>query len=173
MEKILGFLQEFNEIKVIRFTDEMLNNLPIEDWPRVDVIIGFYSFGFPLEKAQMYKPKMINDLTNQSILWSREKVINMLQKAGIPTAKSFYVNRSKNANKTREMVEQEAKDSRNRTDALVERVFNEQAQSSPNTQMRNLASDNLQVMKSQLSVDTLSNQSQKADFFFDPSEMDW
>jgi hypothetical protein len=44
----------------------MLLNKPIEEWHRCDVLIGFYSFGFPLAKAisyvDKYKPAMINDL---------------------------------------------------------------------------------------------------------------
>ena len=66
MEKILGFLNKSQEIKIITWTDGVTLNSPIEEWPRCDVLISFYSFGFPLQKAieyvEKYKPKMINDL---------------------------------------------------------------------------------------------------------------
>ena len=54
-------------IEILRFGDDMIQNKPISEWHRVDILIGFYSFGFPLEKAieyvKTYKPQMINDLT--------------------------------------------------------------------------------------------------------------
>ena len=73
----------------------MLLNKPIEEWYRCDVLIGFYSFGFPLKKArayvEKYKPAMINNLHVQHELWDRTKIVEKLRRRGIPVAKSFVV----------------------------------------------------------------------------------
>ena len=59
------------------------------------MLIGFYSFGFPLAKAiayvDKYKPAMINDLHVQHELWDRPKIMEKLRKLRIPVAKSFVV----------------------------------------------------------------------------------
>ena len=47
MREILNFLSKNPEIEICRFTDEMLA-LSITEWLRCDVLIGFYSTGFPL-----------------------------------------------------------------------------------------------------------------------------
>ena len=47
-------------------SDNMILNQPIDKWLKCDILLGFYSFGFPLEKAiqyvKKYKVPMINDL---------------------------------------------------------------------------------------------------------------
>ena len=66
MQSIIKNLDSYNEIKITQFTEEQILNSPIEDWPRVDVLISFYSSGFPMEKGlkyvNAYKPIQINDL---------------------------------------------------------------------------------------------------------------
>ena len=54
MREILKFLDENEEIEICRFNDSMLHDSPIEEWLRCDVLIGFYSTGFPLKKAIAY-----------------------------------------------------------------------------------------------------------------------
>lgn len=53
MRQILSYLEKAG-IVIIRFTNDLLLNKPIEEWPRCDVLIGFYSSGFPLKKAISY-----------------------------------------------------------------------------------------------------------------------
>lgn len=76
----------------------MFLNEPIENWPEVDVLISFYSKGFPMEKAlkyvNTYKPIQINDLESQKILWDRRKIYTILKNNNIPIAKHFFVNRN-------------------------------------------------------------------------------
>lgn len=95
MQKILGWLEKSSEFQICRMNDDMILNRPIEEWLRCDILIGFYSYGFPLQKAidyvEKYKPKMINDLSMQSILWDRPTVLERLRKRGIPIAKSYVV----------------------------------------------------------------------------------
>ena len=90
MQKILGWLEKSTEFQICRMNDDMILNRPIEEWLRCDVLIGFYSYGFPLQKAidyvDKYKPKMINDLNMQSILWDRPTVLERLRKRGINVA---------------------------------------------------------------------------------------
>jgi inositol-hexakisphosphate/diphosphoinositol-pentakisphosphate 1-kinase len=68
-------------------------------------LIGFYSFGFPLDKAiayvQKFKPQMINDLTMQSLLWERPTVLNRLREIGIPVAESYVVLRGEDKERTK------------------------------------------------------------------------
>lgn len=95
MRKILGWLSESKEFEICRMNDDMILNKPIEEWLRCDVLIGFYSYGFPLQKAidyvEKYKPKQINDLRMQSVLWDRPEVLERLKKRGIAVAKSYVV----------------------------------------------------------------------------------
>ena len=97
MKEILSHLGKTEEIRILKFNDKMLFEEPIENWHKVDVLIGFYSNGFPLAKAityvEKYKPKMINDLTVQNILWDRVKILEKLKKCNVPCAKSFVVYR--------------------------------------------------------------------------------
>ncbi len=48
MQKILGWLEKSSEFQICRMNDEMILNRPIEEWLRCDILIGFYSYGFPL-----------------------------------------------------------------------------------------------------------------------------
>ena len=97
MKSILGHLSNTPELKILKFTNNMLFNEPIENWHRCDVLIGFYSNKFPLAKAieyvNKYKPKMINDLAVQHELWDRTKVLEKLTKIGVPIAKGAAVYR--------------------------------------------------------------------------------
>ena len=94
MQQIVSYLEKAG-ILIVRFSNDMLLNRPIEEWHRCDVLIGFYSFGFPLVKAidyvNKFKPAMINDLHRQHELWDRTLIMEKLRKLRIPVAKSFVV----------------------------------------------------------------------------------
>ena len=74
MKDILERLKHPN-IKIIVFAELMILNDPIEEWPRCDCLLAFFSMGFPLEKAVAYsklrKPFLINDLESQYDLLNR------------------------------------------------------------------------------------------------------
>ena len=97
MREIINFLSRNQAIEICRFNNEMLLGKPIEEWIRCDVLIAFYSTGFPLQKAisyvEKYNPVMINDLCVQHELWDRVKVLEKLRKIGVPVAKSYVVYR--------------------------------------------------------------------------------
>ena len=102
----------------------MVLDYPIEDWPKVDVLISFYSTGFPLDKAikyaDKYKPIQINDLENQKVLWDRRKIYTILKEYNIPVAKHFFVNRSNEQAIVQEYLEKQSKLSKNRGEYLIQ-----------------------------------------------------
>ena len=75
--------------------------LDIQNWPRCDVLISFYSkdklVEFPLAKAVSYanlrKPLCINDLPMQCLLWDRRVVGRMLDHLGVPTPRRVEASR--------------------------------------------------------------------------------
>lgn len=62
-------------LKILVFSEAMILNEPIEEWPICHCLIAFFSMGFPLEKALAYarlrKPLLINDLESQYSLLDR------------------------------------------------------------------------------------------------------
>ena len=99
MVTILSYLEETGEYEVTKWNNDILFNSPIENWPKCDVLLGFYSTGYPIDKVieyvKVYKPFCINDLESQKILWERSEITRMLFEAGVPTARSFTVIRNK------------------------------------------------------------------------------
>lgn len=85
-EMLKRFHEDIFEITIFS-SDDILNH-PIEDWPVVEVLIAFYSTGFPTEKAKQYvqlrNPVMINDLeVDTDVLRDRRRVYKMLESQGI------------------------------------------------------------------------------------------
>ena len=85
------------QFECILFDDEMVDNLPVEEWPIVDCLIAFFSSGFPLAKAQEYialrKPWTCNDLNTENVLRDRRRVYDHLQRNAIPVPKHVFCNR--------------------------------------------------------------------------------
>lgn len=96
MKELLSFLPS-TEFHIAIFDERMILNDPIETWPTCDVLISFYSDGFPLDKAEAYqslhKPFMINDLRSQRLLFDRRSVYAICEEAGIPVPPHLIVNR--------------------------------------------------------------------------------
>ena len=95
MAEILSRLDE-TLFKVVFFGDEVILEKPIEDWPsKIDVLIAFYSKGYPLGKAKDYvalrNPLLINDLEMQSKLQDRRCVYDLLEASGIDVPRHVYL----------------------------------------------------------------------------------
>lgn len=86
-----------NLFEIVYFGDNVILNAPVEDWPLCDVLIAFYSNGYPLEKAEAYadlrKPLLLNDLKMQRILMDRRRVYDLLEASGIDVPRHVFMNR--------------------------------------------------------------------------------
>jgi len=96
MAEILSRLDE-DLFCVVFFGDDTILNQPIEEWPECNVLIAFFSKGFPLKKAQNYvalrRPFVLNDLDMQETLQDRRKVYDLLEASGIDTPRHVFLSR--------------------------------------------------------------------------------
>ena len=94
---ILTRLSSKGEFDVVIFGDKVILDEAVENWPKCDFLISFFSDGFPLDKAIAYnnlrKPFVVNDLPMQKILWDRRICLRVLDKAGVPSPQRVEVNR--------------------------------------------------------------------------------
>lgn len=99
MKALLRRLEASGVFELIVFGDEMILNQPIEEWPKVECLIAFYSGGFPLEKAIEYvklvKPIEINRLDKQRLLRDRLAMYETLRTYEIPCPDYMFVDHLK------------------------------------------------------------------------------
>ncbi|KAF7301660.1 Inositol hexakisphosphate and diphosphoinositol-pentakisphosphate kinase [Mycena indigotica] len=98
MREILTRLVErASNIEVKVFGDKVILDEDVENWPRCDVLISFFSTDFPLDKAISYvklrRPFCINDLSLQALLWDRRLVGAVLDHLQVPTPPRLEVSR--------------------------------------------------------------------------------
>ncbi|WFD30383.1 inositol hexakisphosphate and diphosphoinositol-pentakisphosphate kinase [Malassezia sp. CBS 17886] len=113
MQNILNRLLLTNRFEVVTFgdklTDQMILDEDVESWPIVDVLISFFSTGFPLDKAIKYValrgPVCVNDLNMQTVLWDRRAVLGILRASSVPTPRSVFANRDGGPQLSGELLE--------------------------------------------------------------------
>ncbi|CAH3104082.1 unnamed protein product [Pocillopora meandrina] len=102
MQEILGRMSAFDCMDIFVFPDDIILNVPVEEWPICDCLISFYSSGFPLEKAieytKMRKPFSLNDLEMQYALMDRPTMYSLLESAGIETPRHAILLRDDDGN---------------------------------------------------------------------------
>eukprot|EP00985_Skeletonema_marinoi_P012906 scaffold6316_cov113-Skeletonema_marinoi.AAC.7 len=96
MSEILKRLDQLT-FEPVFFGDALILNDPVESWPICDVLIAFYSNGYPLEKAEQYvalrRPYLINDLRMQRTLMDRRLVYDLLEDSGIDVPRHVFMSR--------------------------------------------------------------------------------
>ncbi|KAJ8523016.1 hypothetical protein ONZ45_g464 [Pleurotus djamor] len=99
------------EVKV--FGDKVILDEDVENWPRCDILISFFSTDFPLDKAISYvklrNPVCINELAPQALLWDRRLVGAILDHLQVPTPPRLEVSRDggpKIDNELRDLMKQ-------------------------------------------------------------------
>ena len=96
MAEILSRLEE-DIFEVVFFGDHVILNQPVQDWPICDVIIAFFSKGYPLSKAKEYvalrRPVILNDLEMQELMQDRRRVYDLLQASGIDVPRHVFLSR--------------------------------------------------------------------------------
>ena len=94
---ILTRLSSSDDFDVVIFGDKVILDEDVENWPKCDFLLSFFSDGFPLDKAIAYnnlrKPFVVNDLPMQKILWDRRICLRILDSVGVPTPQRIEVNR--------------------------------------------------------------------------------
>eukprot|EP00096_Caligus_rogercresseyi_P004245 TRINITY_DN1843_c0_g1_i6.p1 TRINITY_DN1843_c0_g1~~TRINITY_DN1843_c0_g1_i6.p1 ORF type:complete len:1151 (+),score=271.91 TRINITY_DN1843_c0_g1_i6:86-3538(+) len=97
MKEILSRLEEFEYIKTTTFSEDVILNGSVDEWPLVDCVIAFHSKGFPLEKAIEYaklrKPYIINNLEMQFGIQDRRSVYKIMEQEGIEIPRHAILDR--------------------------------------------------------------------------------
>lgn len=96
MAEILSRIDE-DTYQVVFFGDTVLLQDPPSSWPKCDVLIAFYSKGYPLQKVKeyvkIYKPYILNDLDMQEVIQDRRRVYDTLEGSGIDVPRHVYLSR--------------------------------------------------------------------------------
>lgn len=84
--------------EIVPFGDDIILNCPVTEWPICDVLIAFYSSGYPLDKAEEYVELhpdifILNDLKMQRVLMDRRRVYDLLLASGIDVPRHVFMNR--------------------------------------------------------------------------------
>ncbi|CUG85735.1 Hypothetical protein, putative, partial [Bodo saltans] len=98
MTAMLKRFEEFQVFRIVAFPEDLILDAPVEQWPRVDVMISFFSSGFPLHKAVEYAHRhpdvfFLTHPASQQVLLDRRGVYSALKRNNVPTVRYMYCNR--------------------------------------------------------------------------------
>lgn len=129
MQNILKEIEKFSEFEIIIFTNNIIFNKEVQDWPIVKSMIIFFSNGFPYEKGLNYvklrKPFLINDFENQKLFWDRRVVFKILEENKLPIPKYFILNRGETINNDfNKISKQNLKDTDNEIQHMINKYAN-------------------------------------------------
>lgn len=160
--------EDEGDLEIVVFSDELILNSPVEEWPIVDALMCYFSEGFPLKKAESYvtlrRPFLVNDVHSQHILLDRRKVYALLKEHGIPVPPHIIVNRTlmpvERAMQQRNVCLSEDNNGMTSSDPLTDTSL---AQSSSNEHeecKRSQTSDNMVVAPDAEKISTIEHRSQ-------------
>ena len=70
MRNILHFLSRSEQLNIVVFSDRVILDVPIEQWPPCNALIAYHSGNFPTRKVQQYadmhKPAVLNSLHTEA-----------------------------------------------------------------------------------------------------------
>jgi inositol hexakisphosphate/diphosphoinositol-pentakisphosphate kinase len=88
LARLLNELRQGGDLEIVLIPQDQILEAPVEHWPEVDVLIAFYSRGFPLDKAEAYvklrDPFCFNSVRLQSLLLDRRSIYSKLVSIGVP-----------------------------------------------------------------------------------------
>ena len=96
MRLVLQLLAQYQVFDIIVFSDNVILNVPIEQWPPCDALLSYHSAKFPIDKVlqyqQLHNPVSINDLEMGQAILSRVETYRLLIGCGVPVVRHFVVN---------------------------------------------------------------------------------
>lgn len=106
LDRLLSLEEQF---EVLLFGDHVILNEPVEGWPHCDILLAFFSRGFPLAKAVEYvklrQPFCVNDVAMQFVLLDRRLVGLLLDAIDVVTPLRLTANRDSGPALPAELVE--------------------------------------------------------------------
>ena len=101
MQHLLQEVNKFHEFEFVMFSDQMLLETPVEQWPSCEVLLCFHSSGFPIRRARRYQQRLegcgllrvsLQDLRVQKqVLLNREKVYSLLANLKVPVPCNNFI----------------------------------------------------------------------------------
>ncbi|KAJ3425104.1 inositol hexakisphosphate and diphosphoinositol-pentakisphosphate kinase [Anaeramoeba flamelloides] len=106
MKKILVQLKNSDKIKLVIWTNDMIQNQTIENWPIVDGLITLYSSGYPVNKVISYvnrhRPYCCNNPEFFKAMTNRESIYKVLDEIGVEHPNYLVLNTKEISNEINE-----------------------------------------------------------------------
>eukprot|EP01063_Lacrimia_lanifica_P034843 TRINITY_DN6533_c0_g2_i1.p1 TRINITY_DN6533_c0_g2~~TRINITY_DN6533_c0_g2_i1.p1 ORF type:complete len:847 (+),score=377.97 TRINITY_DN6533_c0_g2_i1:43-2583(+) len=98
MQEFLNRIRASGNFDITCFPENMIQDAPVDDWPKVDCCIPFFSAGFPLDKAIEYAKNnhdtfFLTEPREQQVLLDRRSVYHALVRNNIPVVRHVVCSR--------------------------------------------------------------------------------